>query len=568
MYRRYTGGIAGNLVVPDDGENAYRNAFWQGAVNIAGYGIDNYFSVLNLHPTGYAYGHNGNMTVRWGFKTTEIRSLNPIYAEYIWDWNVLNLIYEPLVERDPYSHFTEPSWVSWIAKNFTVDTYAHPVYGKCSKVKVTLRTDVTWQDGTPLTTTDIYYTLVELADRLNALGYPPPLWYHNVQQILDFKIYDPYNFDILFYFESAEELYYNSVLPYLSETPILPKHVWKPIVDTGNPTSFAPDPNMIGSGPWRLKEYVLGSHVLMVANTPRSKVQTNLPGSVPTTSPYGYFRLYPVYVDGHFKPPYEYSHRIPPFMPVEFKVTLENLIQEEVIVENITAVNLTNPASSIWNKTWPAKTLYSLTDWIDEDHNGLLSQSDIVSMMPVKDSPTLLEWYHVHVFLYEPPGPYVMILKPVAKVSKYVYRNSSLIAGPSEIYLKSGVSHDEQFSFFGFAPGRYNFKIAVHMEEPNWNSWKLNCTWINYTVTFWVTIKKDICGRTLYDDIGFPSYPYKYQLPSPDIKVDLKDVLITAMSFGSYPGHPKWNPFCDINDDYKIDVKDYFAVARQYGWPW
>jgi ABC-type transport system substrate-binding protein len=566
MYRRYTGGTAGNPVNPDDGENAYRNVTWQGVVNLAGQGVDNFFSFLNMHPTDCAYGHNGNMSIRWGFKTDDLRSLNPLYADWIWDWDVLGLIYDNLIRQNPYSHFTEPDWIPWIAKNFTVGTYNHPVYGNCTKVKITLRTDVTWQDGTPLTTADVYFTMVELDDILEKLGYPPPMWVDNVQNISDFKIFDPYNFEILFDFKSAEELYYGSVLPYISGTPILPKHVWKHIVENEDPTSFAPDPNLVGSGPWRLKEYVSTNYVLMVRNTPCSKVQTNLPGSVPKHSPYGYFRLYPLYIDGHFEPPYEYGHRIPPYVPVIFKATLENLIQEEIIAENSSAVNMSNPVYSLWNKTWPTKTRYELQNWIDEDSNELLSQGDIVSMMPVKDAPTLLQWYHVEYLLYEPPGPYAMVLKPVVKVNKYVYLDETQIAGPSEIYVKSRTPHEEYFGYFGFAPGKHTFKIATHIKEPNWDSWKFNCTWINYTFTFWATIKEDIVGSTLYDDIGFPTYPYKTQLPSPDIKVDLRDVFAVALAYGSYPGHPRWNPICDISCDYKIDLKDYFAVCKKYGW--
>ncbi len=99
MYRRYTGGTAGLGVIPDDGENQYRNKYWQGVVNIEGYGIDNDFSFMNMYPTGFAYGHNENMTIRWGFKISQIRSLNPLYAEALWDWKIIGLIYDPLISR-------------------------------------------------------------------------------------------------------------------------------------------------------------------------------------------------------------------------------------------------------------------------------------------------------------------------------------------------------------------------------------------------------------------------------------------------------------------------------------
>ncbi|MDH7563918.1 MAG: CARDB domain-containing protein [Candidatus Bathyarchaeota archaeon] len=47
--------------------------------------------------------------------------------------------------------------------------------------------------------------------------------------------------------------------------------------------------------------------------------------------------------------------------------------------------------------------------------------------------------------------------------------------------------------------------------------------------------------------------------------VDLKDYLIVAAAFGSYPGHPRWNPVADINRDNMVDLKDVFIVAKNYG---
>jgi hypothetical protein len=50
-----------------------------------------------------------------------------------------------------------------------------------------------------------------------------------------------------------------------------------------------------------------------------------------------------------------------------------------------------------------------------------------------------------------------------------------------------------------------------------------------------------------------------------DSKVDIKDVAIAAMAFGSYPGDPRWNPMADENEDGKIDVKDIATIAKNFG---
>jgi len=48
-------------------------------------------------------------------------------------------------------------------------------------------------------------------------------------------------------------------------------------------------------------------------------------------------------------------------------------------------------------------------------------------------------------------------------------------------------------------------------------------------------------------------------------KVDLKDVYAVAKAYGSYPGHPKYDPNLDIIYDGKIDLKDYYTVCKKYG---
>jgi hypothetical protein len=50
-----------------------------------------------------------------------------------------------------------------------------------------------------------------------------------------------------------------------------------------------------------------------------------------------------------------------------------------------------------------------------------------------------------------------------------------------------------------------------------------------------------------------------------DNKIDMRDVAIVARAFGSYPGHPLWNPDADLNGDGKVDMRDVGSVARMFG---
>jgi hypothetical protein len=50
-----------------------------------------------------------------------------------------------------------------------------------------------------------------------------------------------------------------------------------------------------------------------------------------------------------------------------------------------------------------------------------------------------------------------------------------------------------------------------------------------------------------------------------DGKVDVTDIAMVSAAFGSYPGHPRWNPACDINRDNRIDVQDLAKVSKNFG---
>jgi hypothetical protein len=47
--------------------------------------------------------------------------------------------------------------------------------------------------------------------------------------------------------------------------------------------------------------------------------------------------------------------------------------------------------------------------------------------------------------------------------------------------------------------------------------------------------------------------------------VDVIDVAMVARAFGSYPGHPRWNPAYDINVDGRVDVTDLAMVEAYFG---
>ncbi len=50
-----------------------------------------------------------------------------------------------------------------------------------------------------------------------------------------------------------------------------------------------------------------------------------------------------------------------------------------------------------------------------------------------------------------------------------------------------------------------------------------------------------------------------------DGTVDGSDLVLAARAFGSYPGHPRWNPIADENEDGVIDGADLILITRNFG---
>jgi len=456
-----------------DGEDVYEGKYWEGFVNVAGYGVDSGSTFMNMRPEGFEWGDGEHMTIRYGFKTQEIKMLNPVYAEWLWDNTVIDLIgYDSLLTRNPYNL---GEWLPWVASKFRVSTYTHPTYGECTKVIFTLRPGVQWSDGKPVTIADIYFTFVEIDDILAARGLPPPWWISNVQDILSFSVLDAYNFEVLLDVKSV------FAIGWCGGNRILPKHVWKPICESGDPTTFAPDPNMINIGAWRLQEYVENSHVLLTANAPHKTVQNNLVGSTPVTSDMGFFRYTPIIADVYIKDPPELDHY--------YKVPNGTAATVAIDIINLKAAQIDGVTGTI---------------------------------------------------TVEGPTPQTVTFGPISIAAQTTYQITVPIT---------------------FTKGLWKISVSTSWTE---SGGRAN-TWQGF-ILFWATTKEDIAGSTWYDDAGLGTYPYKTELPTPDMKVDVKDVAAAARAFGTRPGDARWNTNADLNLDYKIDVKDIAAIAKKFGW--
>lgn len=546
-------------------EEDYVGLMWKGMVMVGGYGSDSYFSFLNMHPEGYARPPNG--TIRYGFKTTDIRSFSNLYAEWVWDNNVLDLLYDSVIYSNPYSLNTR---LPWICKQYTVGAYTHPTLGPCTKVTVTLRNDVEWTDGTLLTSEDVYFTLVESWRILQKRGFPNPWYYSAVKSILSFSILDPMNFEILINVKSIWAIGLTGI-----GVRLLPEHIWRPIIESAAPAvvqGVAPDPNMISSGAWRLREYISTAYVDLVANLPGRTVKTSgapFAGSVSITADKGFFRLYPKYVDIHadnYRSKILLANPTDPSIDVHLTVTDHNLLADQFDFLWPAGPHVGSP---VGNDLFfePYGCVWTIVQWIDGNlpeypPDGMLSVCDMIQIQGIAPA-TPPVWVHVQNF----PAPNVIHVGQVIEAFKTVYVDGLPLPGVWPVHEFEKPCHPIIETFTVNLARGYHVAKVVKTITTEWlllqNNKVVPFPWITTITVEWpiyVTIKEDIAG----------SYYINSKLLAPDCMVDmLSDIRTAAKAFGSYPGHERWNTVADINGDYSIDMlNDIRGIAKKFGWPY
>ncbi|MHA1710503.1 MAG: ABC transporter substrate-binding protein [Candidatus Freyarchaeota archaeon] len=245
------------------GVKAYRTG-WKGVVNMEGFGIDitggaNPFTFILMEQPG-------KDTIHYGFKS-DLEMIHPVCSEWLWDWNVIPMVYESLLQADPYDLSRD---LPWLAKSWEVGTWEVEPGKLGSKVTFHLRDDVVWHDGTPFTSADVKFTI----DFTKACG-PGVAWnYPMVMDVNRTETPDDYTVEVYFNVVSCWALHWSGGLP------ILPKHIWEKITDAEGRTWTDPDwdpmcvreyhpwevGELIGTGPWKFVSWTKGESVLLTAN--------------------------------------------------------------------------------------------------------------------------------------------------------------------------------------------------------------------------------------------------------------------------------------------------------------
>jgi len=139
---------------------------WKGVVTTRAVTADNSWSLLAMSPA------SGAMRPLYWALGDEPRTLNPFTASTATDWQVLGLVYDTLMTVNPNDLGDLP----WLARSWKVETVKGQS-GPRTRLTFTLRSDVSWQDGSPFTAKDVRATLLFL--RKNAV----PRYFDSVRDI-------------------------------------------------------------------------------------------------------------------------------------------------------------------------------------------------------------------------------------------------------------------------------------------------------------------------------------------------------------------------------------------------
>ena len=169
-----------------------------------------------------------------------VDTFNPFISIYLTPTNIIRYVYESLVQNDAEDGSpTKGLADSWEASDG----------GRTWTF--TLQDDLVWSDGEPITSADVKFTYDQMMT-VPALGTA--------------------NGNLVSNFDTVEAPDDKTVIIKLktpqapnpgSEIPIVPKHIWEEVED---PTTFANDADVVGSGPFLLKSYAANQSIELEAN--------------------------------------------------------------------------------------------------------------------------------------------------------------------------------------------------------------------------------------------------------------------------------------------------------------
>jgi ABC-type transport system substrate-binding protein len=189
----------------------------RGVVRSPGYGSDNRWTDLNIYwEPGTERIENGKTAAIFDLHYSP-GTLNPLYADEYYEWDILARQYDGLTGINPYNH----NDLSWLAEDWTI---TETVAGM--NIDFTLRDNIHWQDGKPFTAYDVEFSLEFLRD------YQVPRYAATWDALMDVVVTDAAHFTIIAD-EPSIDLFYD----FSNLAPRLPEHIWNRFGDPTDPAN-------------------------------------------------------------------------------------------------------------------------------------------------------------------------------------------------------------------------------------------------------------------------------------------------------------------------------------------
>jgi len=269
------------------GEEKYWDRNWLGSVNslyISGMSnptLNCRWTFMNAHASGFERGtqsvDNIPMTLRYGFMD-DADVLNPVHADFYWDWEVLDKIYDYLTLSNPFTG----EEIAWMTTSVPVpETWTYQG-NPATKLTYHLRNNILWHDGVQFTSADVKFTLEYMKAAF------APLFYFGVLDIDHIDTPDPYTAEVYYKVQSTWALHWVGGLP------MIPQHVWGliPAGESREHGEYETTGMLTGTGPFRFVSREKDQWLLLEDNPTyfRKLVQPDFAkvvGGVTTPSPDG-----------------------------------------------------------------------------------------------------------------------------------------------------------------------------------------------------------------------------------------------------------------------------------------
>lgn len=233
-----------------------------GMVNYMGFGTDNWWSFISAEwdTTGnYRPGTTEKLVIYQNGEEPE--NLNPAFATTAYANNVMEMCWDSLLDRNPFTLTDEPGLAtSW---SISEGAYSTPNGPAVAKFHYDLRDDVWWHDNTTtterkFTAEDVKFALDYLKD--NEIATLMPAW----EDVVYVDKTSDYSIDV--YTDNPSQWL---IYQYSGVAAVFPKHIWETVVDDpeteeneilayvptdyANPTTEFPTlTNFVGTGPYAL----------------------------------------------------------------------------------------------------------------------------------------------------------------------------------------------------------------------------------------------------------------------------------------------------------------------------